>query len=70
MKIKTDLRGGYPGGSYTQSCDFIDFDPGTHVLKAACKQRNGALNWTESFIPDVYDDIVNCDGNLELNDCW
>jgi len=70
MKVTTDLHAGYPGGSWTQTCDFKDYDQDTGLLKAACQQRNGALNWTEIYVPDDYDDLLNCDGELRLNYCW
>jgi hypothetical protein len=71
MKTSTNLRcGGYPGGSYTQTCRDEDYDQDSSLLKAACRQRNGAYNWTEMYVPDDYDDIVNCDGELALNYRW
>jgi hypothetical protein len=70
MKISTNLHAGYPGGSWTQSCEEKGWNQDTGLLKAICRQRNGALNWTEMYVPDDYDDIVNCDGELQLNYCW
>lgn len=69
MKIKTDIRSGYPGGSYTQSCEEIEFDHSNNYLKAYCQSKNGAWDWSGIYVPDDYDDIVNCDGNLGLNSC-
>ena len=70
MHTSTNLHcGGYPGGSYTQSCEDIDYDPSTSLLSAGCRQRNGAWNMTDLYLPDDYDDILNCDGILSLNYC-
>ena len=70
MKTSTNLRcGWYPGGSYTQTCENIQYDPDASFLQAACRRRNGAYNWTEMYVPEEVDDIVNCDGVLALNNC-
>lgn len=72
MRTKTNLHAGYPGGSWTQTCELKDWDQDSGLLKAVCRQKNGALNWTEIYVPDYwnYDDIVNCDGVLRINSCW
>ncbi len=74
MHTSTNLRcGSYPGGSYTQTCRDIDYDQSNGMLTAACRQRNGAYNWTDLYAPDWgsgFDDIVNCDGELAANSCW
>lgn len=72
MQTRTNLRsgdGGYPGGSYTQTCDTITYDSGTGILKAVCLQNNGARNWSELYLSDTMnniDDIINCDGILAM----
>jgi hypothetical protein len=70
MRTSTNIHSGwYPGGSYTQTCEDISFDPSTSYLQATCKQKNGAWNFTDLYLPGQYDDILNCDGVLTLNDC-
>ncbi len=70
MHLSTDLRAGYPGGTWTQTCEFKDYDQDSGLLTAVCRQRNGAMNWTELYVPEEYDDIVNCDGWLQVDYCW
>jgi hypothetical protein len=70
MDTRTNLHSGwYPGGSYTQTCEDIEYQPETARLSANCIQRNGVRNFSEIYLPYSYDDIQNCDGILTLNDC-
>ncbi len=71
MNIKTDVKiGGYPGGSYTtQECGNISYDPTNGLLTADCEDHAGSLFHTSVIVPTKYDDIVNCSGELEINNC-
>jgi len=69
MNIKTGVHIGYPGGSYTQSCENISYDPATRILKADCEAENYFTYPTSIEVPTNYDDIVNCNGYLSINYC-
>ena len=69
MKIKTGVKIGYPGGSYTQSCENISYDPTDGHLFADCEDHYGSLFRTFVHVPTNFDDIINCNGELEINEC-
>ncbi len=64
------MSGGYPGGTYTQTCDDISYDPNSRLLSAICQQLD-YHKWipTSMYLLSDYDDIANCDGKLTPNGC-
>lgn len=69
MNIKTGVKIGYPGGSYTQSCENISYDPTSGLLRAECEDSSGSSFSTSVVVTPNYDDIVNCNGYLVMNEC-
>lgn len=72
MKVHTKLRSGEaPYGSYRESCvDEMQFDPEKRVLSGECeKPPYGFLRWSSVVVPLEYQDILNCNGFLEINQC-
>lgn len=73
MNTKTGLRSGYPypgpGGSYDDSCVSISYNPNSRILQAECEAYNGYLYSSAVTVPEVYEDIKNCNGILKINSC-
>ena len=69
MKIKSGVRIGWPDGSYSQTCDDISYNENSAFLQAYCQQMNGNYKSTSIYLPEDYNDIANCDGQLTLDTC-
>ena len=69
MNTKTGLRSGYPGGSYQESCEIIGYNPNSRILQANCERFDGNLDYSSVQVPEVYEDIINCNGDLKINFC-
>ena len=69
MNIKTGVKIGYPGGSYTTQCENIYYDSTNGLLTAEYEDHAGSVFHTSVIVPTNYKDIVNCNGELEMNEC-